>query len=57
MSIRRAHVTPKAKTDVLVGHGSTIVTVLSEKEEKWIRKMVDTSTIWLILTATILFQD
>ena len=34
MSIKRAHVTPKAKTDAFVGHGSTIVTVLSENRKK-----------------------
>lgn len=27
----KAHVTPKAKTDVFVGHGSKMVTVLSVK--------------------------
>lgn len=29
MSTRRAHVTPSASTEVFVGHGSTMVTVLS----------------------------
>lgn len=30
----KAHVTPKARTDVFVGHGSKMVTVLSRRKEK-----------------------
>lgn len=34
MRIMRAHVTAKAKTDVFVGHGSIMVTVLSRLNMK-----------------------
>lgn len=35
----KAHVTPKANTEVFVGHGSMIVTVLSEKRKKHIQEL------------------